>query len=98
MSRIRSIVFGTSLFVALAFAIVGGTGINSTMAAPSATDGKGCIIAVLKSEKAQQVNAIAASGDDEPGCLIGGRKSGGIHTQDNLTVRKSGGDQHEYYN
>jgi hypothetical protein len=83
MSRIRSIVFGTSLFVALAFAVIGGTGINSTMAAASsAPEGQGCIIAVLKSEKAQKVNAVAPSSDDEPGCGI--------------TVRKSGGDQHEY--
>jgi hypothetical protein len=83
MSRIRSIVFGTSLFAALAFAVIGGTGINSTMAAASsAPEGQGCIIAVLKSEKAQKVNAVAASSDDEPGCGI--------------TVRKSGGGQHEY--
>jgi hypothetical protein len=96
MSRIRSFVYGTSLFVALGFAIVGGTSINSTMAAPSAPDGQGCIIAILKSEKAQQGNAIAPSSDDEPGCVVSMRKSGGIHTQDNLTVRKSGGDQQNY--
>jgi hypothetical protein len=82
MSKIRSIVFGTSLFVALAFAVIGGTGINSTMAASSAPTEQGCIIAILKSEKAQQVNAVGAPSDDEPGCGI--------------TVRKSGGDQHEY--
>jgi hypothetical protein len=82
MSKIRSIVFGTSLFASLAFAVIGGTGINSTMAAASsAPEGQGCIIAILKSEKAQQVNAVAAPSDDEPGCLLGGRKAGGHQEQ-----------------
>ena len=70
-------VFGTSLFASLAFAVIGGTGINSAMAAPSTPDQPGCIIAVLKSEKAQQANAIAASSDDDPGCVGSMRKSGG---------------------
>jgi hypothetical protein len=103
MSKIRSIVYGTSLFVALAFAVIGGTGINSTMAAASgdaATSGPtetGCIIAILKSEKAQKMNAIAAPSDDDPGCVISMRKAGGDpEVAAVLTVRKAGGDQHEY--
>jgi hypothetical protein len=97
MSRIRRIVCGTSLFAALAFAMLGGTGINSTMAAGSSSGGQGCIIAILKSGKAQQVNAVAAPSDDEPGCIIAIRKSGGDPENSILTVRKAGGDQHEYY-
>jgi hypothetical protein len=97
MSRIRSIVFGTSLFASLAFAAIGGTGFNPAMAsAQTSSDGTGCIIAILKSEKAQQTNAVAASSDDDPGCIIAVRKAGGDGNQYGLHVRKSGGDQQEY--
>jgi hypothetical protein len=96
MSKIRSIVFGTSLFATLAFAVIGGTGINSTMAAPSATDGQGCIIAILKSEKAQQATAIAPSSESDPGCIIAVRKAGGDGNPYPLHVRKAGGGGTEY--
>jgi hypothetical protein len=88
MSRIRSLVLSSSLFAALAFAMIGGAGINSTMAAASgdaatsAPGGSSCIIAILKSPRVQQEYTVATSSDDGPGC--------------GPTMRKAGKDQQQY--